>query len=130
MLTGNLVISTADKYFSKPSEFIPERWLRGQADESSQKQINSFVSLPFGFGPRSCIGRRFANLEIEVILAKVRYLYAIKRLVILSAFRLSATLHWTGHMQMPNSSRFCFMELPVHSKYALRRYPHKYIISV
>lgn len=74
MLTGNLVISTqTDKYFSKPSEFIPERWLRGETEDPTQKVVNSFVSLPFGFGPRSCIGRRFANLEIEVILAKVCY---------------------------------------------------------
>lgn len=74
----NLTLSTAtDKYFPKANEFIPERWLRETKGELSYKNVNPFVSLPFGFGPRSCIGRRFAQLEMETILAKVNSL--IKR---------------------------------------------------
>lgn len=68
----HLCISTrTDKYFPQAESFIPERWLRNVNNELSAKSISPFVSLPFGFGPRSCIGQRFATMEMEVVLAKV-----------------------------------------------------------
>ena len=33
------------------------------------QQINPFVSLPFGFGPRMCIGKRISWMEISSVLA-------------------------------------------------------------
>lgn len=81
----HLCISTrTDKYFPKAESFIPERWLRNVDNELSAKSISPFVSLPFGFGPRSCIGQRFATMEMEVVLAKVRM--SSPRLVLLKKF--------------------------------------------
>ncbi|XP_017782391.1 PREDICTED: probable cytochrome P450 12a5, mitochondrial isoform X1 [Nicrophorus vespilloides] len=68
---ANLYVCKLEKYFPKPNEFIPDRWLRSTEGEMSYKNVNPFVSLPFGFGPRSCIGRRFANLELEIVIAKI-----------------------------------------------------------
>lgn len=65
----NMFISTEiDKYFKKPKEFIPERFLRSTTGE---KNVHPFAMMPFGFGPRSCIGMRLAQMEIEVAVAKV-----------------------------------------------------------
>ncbi|ELU00675.1 hypothetical protein CAPTEDRAFT_125634 [Capitella teleta] len=64
------VMCGMSKYFSDPDEFIPERWLRS---ESCQKQgdFHPYVFLPFGHGARSCIGRRFAEQEVYLLLIKL-----------------------------------------------------------
>ncbi|XP_017485040.1 PREDICTED: probable cytochrome P450 12c1, mitochondrial [Rhagoletis zephyria] len=67
-----------ERFFPRPREFIPERWLR-QKDASSMNvdeqliadNVNKFINLPFGFGPRSCVGKRIADLEMELTLANV-----------------------------------------------------------
>lgn len=65
---ANALASQDQKYFPKAGEFIPERWLAGGAE---LKSTHPFAFLPFGFGPRMCVGKRFANLEMEALVAKV-----------------------------------------------------------
>ena len=69
-MVGSLqyVIARDENVFSDPSAFKPERWLR----ESGENTVSStFASVPFGFGPRQCIGRRLAELELYLALARV-----------------------------------------------------------
>ncbi|CAG9762906.1 unnamed protein product [Ceutorhynchus assimilis] len=66
------VISNQDVYFKKSNQFIPERWLL------NQKNHHPFASLPFGFGKRMCLGKRFAELEIQTLLAKIIRNYKIE----------------------------------------------------
>ena len=40
--------------FDDPQQYKPERWLR---DDTQRSLYNAFASLPFGFGPRMCIGK-------------------------------------------------------------------------
>ncbi|KAL7989810.1 hypothetical protein Chor_012476, partial [Crotalus horridus] len=58
--------SRDEKYFSDPNSFQPERWLQKNASH------HPYASIPFGFGKRSCIGRRIAELEVYLALARVR----------------------------------------------------------
>lgn len=65
-------ISNSSKYFSQPEQFLPERWLKG-----SGYKHHPFASLPFGYGKRMCLGRRFADLELQTVVSKVYYVYVI-----------------------------------------------------
>lgn len=71
VVMSNLVLSMDDKYVPRAKEFLPERWLRSTEGELSYKNMHKFVVLPFGVGPRSCIGKRLAKLELETAIAKV-----------------------------------------------------------
>nr|CAD7202246.1 unnamed protein product [Timema douglasi] len=52
-----------EDYFPDPERFDPERF-----SEENKKNIKPFTYLPFGLGPRSCIGNRFALMETKVAL--------------------------------------------------------------
>ncbi|XP_043944114.1 thromboxane-A synthase isoform X2 [Protopterus annectens] len=54
------------EYWTEPEKFIPERFL-----PEAKLQRHPFVYLPFGAGPRSCIGMRLAILEIKITLVRV-----------------------------------------------------------
>ncbi|NXI65576.1 CP11A protein, partial [Anseranas semipalmata] len=49
--------------FPKPEQFMPERWLVPGSKH--------FKGLSFGFGPRQCLGRRIAELEMQLFLMHI-----------------------------------------------------------
>ncbi|XP_052900076.1 cytochrome P450 9e2-like [Anopheles moucheti] len=51
------------KYFPNPERFDPERF-----NEENKRKIQTGTYLPFGAGPRNCIGSRFALMEAKVVL--------------------------------------------------------------
>lgn len=68
----NFYLCQQDKYFSQAEKFIPERWLKSDDGKQPEtKMAHPFVYMPFGFGPRMCLGRRFAELELETLLTKM-----------------------------------------------------------
>ncbi|NXU41416.1 CP27B protein, partial [Drymodes brunneopygia] len=88
--------SRDSRSFPVPDAFCPERWLRhrdtgdtpgdtgdtpgdpgdtpgdlGDTPGHPRGPKHPFASLPFGLGPRSCVGRRLAELQLHMALAQV-----------------------------------------------------------
>ncbi|KAJ6112030.1 hypothetical protein N7523_008091 [Penicillium sp. IBT 18751x] len=53
--------------FKHPGKFIPERFLNDPEFANDSKT----VMQPFSFGPRNCIGRNLAYVEMRIILARM-----------------------------------------------------------
>ncbi|XP_038213306.1 uncharacterized protein LOC119833390 [Zerene cesonia] len=68
---GHQYLSVTEQHFPRAKEFIPERWLTDKSDPLYYGNAHPFAYNPFGFGVRSCIGRRIAELELETFLSKV-----------------------------------------------------------
>ncbi|KAL4655581.1 25-hydroxyvitamin D-1 alpha hydroxylase, mitochondrial [Arapaima gigas] len=60
------------RFFSDPDKFLPERWL------SREQSHHPYASVPFGVGKRSCIGRRIAQLELYLALARILIHFEVK----------------------------------------------------
>ncbi|CAG4955952.1 unnamed protein product [Colias eurytheme] len=71
ILSPNEFLSKLEKHYPKATEFIPERWLVEKSDPLYHGNTHPMVTQPFGFGVRSCIGRRIAELEIEILIEKM-----------------------------------------------------------
>ncbi|WP_436910352.1 cytochrome P450 [Halosimplex marinum] len=61
-----------ERFYDDPERFRPSRW----RDASPRSKGYAFV--PFGAGPRDCIGRRFASLEARLVLATVASRYRLE----------------------------------------------------
>ncbi|XP_012231001.1 cytochrome P450 9e2-like [Linepithema humile] len=61
------------KYFPNPQKFDPERF-------SNENKDNIFpcTYLPFGHGPRKCIGNRFALMETKLLIAHLLRKFVLK----------------------------------------------------
>ncbi|XP_069676194.1 cytochrome P450 9e2-like [Periplaneta americana] len=60
-------------YFPDPDRFDPERF----SDDNKHK-INPLTYMPFGMGPRMCIGNRFALMETKLALTNLLSRFNIK----------------------------------------------------
>ena len=52
------------KWYQRPGDFYPEHFL-----PEAEKERPSLAYLPFGAGPRMCIGNHFALMEMQLLLA-------------------------------------------------------------
>ena len=69
-----------DAYFPHPFEFMPERWIRDQAPASLVDRLDAAHSAfcPFSVGPRGCIGKGLAYVELSVTLARVLFAFDMR----------------------------------------------------
>ena len=66
-------------YFPQPFAFKPERWIVG-SPHVSQHDVNLAHSAfcPFSIGPRGCIGKGMAYMELRSALAMTLFMYDIR----------------------------------------------------
>ena len=65
VLWSNNMLGMDESRFPESEKFLPERWLE------HKKSIHPFAVRPFGHGPRMCIGKRFAELEIYIAMHRL-----------------------------------------------------------
>jgi len=60
--TGPRSVHFEDEFYPKAERFDPERWL-------GEDQHPPFTYIPFGGGPRTCLGMHFALLQMHIVIA-------------------------------------------------------------
>lgn len=66
VIMSQWVMHRHPRWFEAPLAFRPERWTDGLA-----KRLPAFAYFPFGGGPRMCIGKAFALMEAQLLLATI-----------------------------------------------------------
>lgn len=66
VVASEWVMHRDPRYFEEPEVFNPERWGNGGLD-----RLPRYVFFPFGGGPRVCLGRSFAMMELTLVLATI-----------------------------------------------------------
>ena len=59
-------IHRSEALWKNPTAFDPSRF-----SKEKRKELNNFSHIPFGAGPRMCIGRHFATTEMKLIVLKM-----------------------------------------------------------
>ena len=67
------VLHRDPRYFDDPEVFRPERWMGDLA-----RTLPRFAYMPFGGGPRICIGQRFAMIEAMLALATIIQRFSVE----------------------------------------------------
>ncbi|KAH8198346.1 hypothetical protein TruAng_007501 [Truncatella angustata] len=65
------------KYFDRPHDFIPERWIADEGTDYSPEDVKLAQTAfqPFSIGPRHCVARSLALREMTFALARMFYLF-------------------------------------------------------
>lgn len=75
------------QYYREPQSYIPERWIEGatcQTETSSWQSTREEVEMsrrafcPFSIGPRGCIGKSMALMEMRLTIARMLFLFDIE----------------------------------------------------
>lgn len=74
--TGTEIIMGIVGVQNSPVNF-PEPWLFKPERHASGERAANFAYVPFSAGPRNCIGQKFAQLEMKMMLAKIVRAYEL-----------------------------------------------------
>ena len=61
-------------YYPNPTQYKPERFL-----PQNRSQLTPYTYLPFGIGPRNCVGMRFALMEAKTAIVHLVHKFKFVR---------------------------------------------------
>lgn len=70
-------VNRSEKYFVRPDEFIPERWMPQGERPAAFDHDRFSASKPFSVGFHSCLGRHLAWLEMRLILTRTLWAFDV-----------------------------------------------------
>ncbi|KAL1952630.1 hypothetical protein VTO42DRAFT_4583 [Malbranchea cinnamomea] len=85
--TPTYAIHRHPDYYREPESFVPERWIEGATCQTDTKiwvstkddvDIARKAFCPFSIGPRGCIGKSMALMEMRLTLARMFYLFDVE----------------------------------------------------
>ncbi|KAK5995578.1 Cytochrome P450 monooxygenase AKT7 [Cladobotryum mycophilum] len=86
--TPHYTVHHNENYYPNAFEYIPERWmigavnpLNGQVTTEEDVARASSAFCPFSIGPRGCIGKGLAYVEMTTTIARTLYLYDMRKAV-------------------------------------------------
>lgn len=101
------------RYWENPNDFIPERFLTMEMQPNADYVVNSLQSrigritarkafFPFSAGPRNCVGRALALMEMRVVLVKLLQRFSFEVPADQQVGQISETPLFTLTLNPPN----------------------------
>ena len=73
VVISQYIVHRHPDFWSAPEQFEPERFTPAQ-----EARRHRFAYIPFGEGPRMCIGKAFALMEMHLVLATIAQAYTLQ----------------------------------------------------
>ena len=78
--TGFYSIHHNPAYFTEPFKYYPERWIAGSSTDVTPESVELARSgfFPFSHGPRACLGKNLAYMEMRTVIARTVFLHDMR----------------------------------------------------